>query len=191
MNAIRRPLKPKKCKHCRELFTPYVTLQIVCGYQCRQAYDRAQEFKRIKREQREGRERLKTRRDHEREAQRAFNAWIRWRDRDLPCICCGGEPSVRSRGRNHVWDAGHYRTTAAAPQLRFNEDNVHKQAVGCNRSKSGNAVEFRRRLVEKIGVARVEALENDHSEARYRAEDLIAIRKKYQERLRDDKRVRP
>ena len=38
------------------------------------------------------------------------NAFIRERDRDLPCISCGTLTSAQ-------WDAGHYRTTAAAPQV--------------------------------------------------------------------------
>lgn len=136
----------------------------------------------LRAEKREGREKLKSRRDYEREAQRAFNAYIRERDLFNPCICCGGWPKTPS---NHQWDAGHYRSTGAAPQLRFNEDNCHRQMVACNRSKSGNAVSYRMHLMLRIGVARVEALENNNTVAKRDIDELKAIRKTYQTKLRD------
>ncbi|HHR5857155.1 TPA: recombination protein NinG, partial [Providencia alcalifaciens] len=78
------------------------------------------------------------------QAQQAVNAYIRERDRDLPCISCGTYQSAQ-------WDAGHYRTTAAAPQLRFDERNIHRQCVVCNQHKSGNLVPYRVELINRIG----------------------------------------
>ncbi|WP_372584593.1 recombination protein NinG [Cronobacter sakazakii] len=60
------------------------------------------------------------------------------------------------------WDAGHYRTTAAAPQLRFDERNIHKQCVVCNQHKSGNLVPYRAELIRRIGLSAVEAVESNH-----------------------------
>ncbi|EIM3171206.1 recombination protein NinG, partial [Escherichia coli] len=57
-----------------------------------------------------------------RQAQQAFNAFIRYRDRDLPCISCG-------RHHEGQYHAGHFRTTGAHPELRFDEDNCHKQCA--------------------------------------------------------------
>ncbi|MEF3019469.1 recombination protein NinG, partial [Pseudomonas aeruginosa] len=56
--------------------------------------------------------RLKSRADHLREAQQAFNEFIRLRDAYQPCISCG-------RHHDGQYHAGHYRTVAASPELRF------------------------------------------------------------------------
>jgi hypothetical protein len=83
------------------------------------------------------------------------------------------------------WDAGHYRSTGAAPHLRFNEDNCHRQLVVCNRHGSGRAVDYRIGLIARIGIERVEALENDNSVAKYTVDDLKAICFRYRAKLKD------
>ncbi|MDK1095448.1 recombination protein NinG, partial [Cronobacter sakazakii] len=112
------------------------------------------------------------------QAQQAVNAFIRERDRDLPCISCGTFTSAQ-------WDAGHYRTTAAAPQLRFDESNIHKQCVVCNQHKSGNLVPYRAELIRRIGLAAVEAIESNHSRHRWTIEECKAIKAEYQRKLKD------
>lgn len=107
-------------------------------------------------------------------AQIAFNAFIRARDPQAwGCISCGS-----TAGR---WTAGHYKTDKA---LRFNEDNAHGQCWwNCNSNKSGNIAEYRPRLVEKIGIERVEYLEQDHPSPKYTIEDIVEIKTKYKEKL--------
>lgn len=112
------------------------------------------------------------------QAQQAVNAFIRERDRDLPCISCGTLTSAQ-------WDAGHYRTTAAAPQLRFDERNIHKQCVVCNQHKSGNLVPYRVMLIERIGIAAVDEIESDHKRHRWTTEECKAIKAEYQQKLKD------
>lgn len=107
-------------------------------------------------------------------AQREVNRYVRERDRGLPCISC--DVPVNYDGQ---WTAGHYRTTAAAPHLRFNLDNLAKQCGQCNYHKSGNIPAFRIGLIARIGLARVEALENDNSTKKWERDELIAIRKEY------------
>jgi hypothetical protein len=131
-------------------------------------------------ETREVLERLKPRREHVKDTQRAVNAYCRERDEFDGCISCDMPSNYGGR-----WHAGHYRTTAAAPQLRFDEDNIHKQCAQCNLSKSGNIVEYRKGLVAKIGLVRVEALENNSRVSKLDIDELKAIRKAYQTKLRD------
>ncbi len=69
--------------------------------------------------------------------------------------------------------------------MRFNEDNVHRQCVPCNQHKSGNAVEYRIRFINRIGVERVEYLEKKHDQARYTIEDAIRIKAEYKRRLKE------
>jgi len=84
--------------------------------------------------------------------QKEFNTWIRERDRDLPCISCGRQNNVQ-------YHAGHLMTVGAYPNLRFDEDNVHKQCVHCNKELHGNILEYRERLIDRIGEERFRALE--------------------------------
>jgi len=123
-------------------------MQAVCGVACAKELaasirGKAEKQAAIKQRKadRERKERLKTRRDWEREAQTAFNAFIRARDADKPCICCGLPLSAGDVGG--AYDCGHYRSTGSAPHLRFVEDNAHAQRKQCNRWGAGRAVDYR------------------------------------------------
>ena len=90
-----KPLKPKKCRQCKLLFTPAGALQTLCGYDCAVAYtlklkekNNALEARKTRRETKEKLEKLKTRSDWLKEAQIEFNKYIRLRDASLPCISC-------------------------------------------------------------------------------------------------------
>ena len=103
--------------------------------------------------------------------------FIRLRDADQPCISCG-------RFHQGAYDAGHYRSVGAAPEIRFHEDNCHRQCVPCNQHKSGNAVEYRIRLAQRIGKDRVEWLEGPHEPRKYSIEDAKRIRDEYRGKAR-------
>ena len=118
------------------------------------------------------------------EAQREFNAYIRARDRDRPCISCGAPPpdlSALHSGR----DAGHYRSTGSASHLRFHEDNVHAQCVHCNQWGAGRAVDYRIGLVARLDLARVEALEHNNTPHKWTNDELRGIRDTYRAKLKD------
>ena len=183
-------LKQRTCKACKTTFTPARSTQTACGIDC--AMQLAHE-KKVKvaecdrldtvRKDRARKERLKTRRDWEKEAQAAFNAFIRARDKDMPCICCGLPLSAGDVGG--AYDCGHYRSAGSAPHLRFHEDNAHAQRKQCNRWGEGGAVDFRLGLIARIGLARVEALEADQEPRKYTADELRAIRDLYRAKLRE------
>lgn len=168
-------MKPKKCKLCKRQYTPRNSMQSVCSPQCaleqvKQARDKA-----IKSEMRQRKAQLKTKAQWLKEAQAAFNAFVRIRDHNLPCISCQ---------RHHCgqYHAGHYRTTRAAPQLRFNLYNVHKQCMPCNSHLSGNICEYRINLIRKVGQAKVDAIECSNDEARYSIEYAKRIKKIFTKR---------
>ncbi|MDG6786005.1 recombination protein NinG, partial [Glaesserella parasuis] len=71
------------------------------------------------------------------------------------------------------------------PELRFNEDNVHKQCSACNNHLSGNITEYRINLVRKIGVERVEALESYHPPVKWSIEDCKEIIKTYRAKIKE------
>ena len=91
-------------------------------------------------------------------ATRHFNEYIRLRDSEDglgACISCGRRlkvPSVNSQ-------AGHFYPAGNVGPLRFNEDNVHLQCKSCNYFKSGDLLNYRRNLLEKIGEKRVDKLD--------------------------------
>lgn len=184
-------MKPKKCraKSCGIAFTPQRMGQHACSPLC------AVELARAKREQaetrarsdarkadRQKREKLKTRSDWIKEAQIAFNRYVRLRDAGRPCICCG-RPLEHGR-TGGGYDAGHYRSVGSAPHLRFNEDNCHAQTKQCNRYGAGRAVDYRLGLVDRIGIARVEALEADQKPRKHDIDELRAIRDHYRAEAR-------
>ncbi len=108
--------------------------------------------------------------------QTVFNAYIRQRDHALPCISCGTH-----KGQRH---AGHYRSVGSTPELRFNEDNVHAQCATCNNHLHGNLIEYRKGLVDRIGLERVEALENFTGSSKMTVEEIKEKIQEYKEKIK-------
>lgn len=185
MSLAAKPPRPKKCRVCPEKFTPRKALQIVCSPACallhaqRQGEKQRKALDKIERKAiREAKERVKPRSAYMREAQAAFNAWVRERDAEQPCISCG-------RHHQGKYDAGHYRSVGSNPALRFEPLNCHKQCVPCNQHKSGNAIEYRIGLVARVGAETVAWLEGPHEPKRYSIDDLKAIKAKYRALTRE------
>lgn len=196
MTLTAKPRKQPKCKNpaCRQPFTPANSMQNVCHYKCGLALAKITREKREKdmaredrKSTRERKEKLKTRADYIREAQQAFNEFIRWRDRAAGHACV-------SSGRPLDWsgnavDAGHYRSVGSAPHLRFDERNCHAQTKQDNRFLSGNAVDYRVGLIARIGLGAVEALEADQDPRRYTVDDLQKIKAEYRAKVRELKKL--
>lgn len=168
--------KPKSCKVCKAKFEPRSTTQMVCSWQCSIAYTNKEKAKRERKDYLEKKEKLKTLREWLGEAQIVFNRYIRELRKDMPCVSCGQYRTV--------YDAGHYRSVGAAPQLRFNEENVWPQCIPCNQHKSGNAIEYRIRLVKLIGAEKVEALENNNEIKKWSIDEAKNIKVSYNHKLK-------
>ncbi|NWK87016.1 recombination protein NinG [Raoultella terrigena] len=188
----------RRCKNeeCREWFIPKFDNQCWCSPACgtkialarrareRERAEKAADKKRRREEQQQKDKlrirklALKPRSYWIKQAQQAVNAYVRERDRDLPCVSCGTYTSAQ-------WDAGHYRTTAAAPQLRFDPRQIHKQCIVCNQHKSGNLVPYRIELIRRIGQEAVDDIEADHDRHRWTIEECKAIKAEYQQKLKD------
>ncbi len=132
----------------------------------------------------ERKEKLKTRSDWIKAAQVAFNAFIRERDKNLPCICCS-KTSTKEYLTGSNWDCGHYRSTGSAPHLRFHENNAHRQLSICNQHGSGRAVDYRIGLIARIGIEAVEALEVDNEPRKHTIDELKAIQTLYRTKLKE------
>lgn len=156
--------------------------QSVCSYRCAAKFA-AIKRKTAKRVDRERKEKLKTLPDLRKEAQKAFNDYIRARDTNKPCICCGKYPSSTDAITGGAWDAGHYRSRGANPELAFDERNCHAQLKRCNRY-SWDVAGYRAELVRRIGLESVEDLEGPHQPKHYTREDLKEIRDTYRAKLK-------
>ncbi len=178
----------KRCPECRVLFVPARNGQAVCGeIGCAIAHGKSEKGRAIagkalaevgRRDIKVRKEKLKSRADHARDTQQAFNEWVRLRDADLPCVSCG-------RHHDGQYHAGHYRTVAANPEIRFEPLNVHKQCAPCNNHKSGDIVNYRIELVKRIGTEAVEWLEGPHEAKKYTVEELKAMTADYRAKTRE------
>ncbi len=175
-------LRQRKCavKTCRALFVPRSMTHKACSPACAQLHVAEEKARKDRKERQEGLAKLKRKADYMREAQTAFNAVRRLECEiaSLPCVSCGRH----HKGQNH---AGHFLSVGAHPNLRFVKNNVWLQCQPCNVHLSGNALNYRRELVVRIGVAAVEALESDNTPRHYSIEDLKAIKATYTAKLRE------
>ncbi|OBU11714.1 recombination protein NinG [Morganella psychrotolerans] len=189
-------LRRRRCKICREWFMPEKDFEKWCSQAHKEElaiklYRKQNEARqaKLKKEQQtkehEKKDKLKIRKlavkplsYFKQQAQTAFNAYIRKRDKDQPCISCG-------RHHEGQYHAGHYRTTGANPELRFDESNTHKQCAPCNNHLSGNIENYTPRLIEKIGQERFDWLMGVHELPKWKREDYERIRNEYQLKLKE------
>ena len=179
---LRTPFPPKArpCPVCGKTFAPARLLQSVCSPRCA--------AKKVKQDKADERAKVRTRREGMKtlpvllkEAQEAFNEFVRLRDAGKPCICCGLPLSAGDVGG--LFDCGHYRSTGSASHLRFHEDNAHGQRKQCNRWGAGRAVDYRLGLIARIGLERVEALETNNTPHKWAKDEVRAIRDEYRARV--------
>ena len=89
-------------------------------------------------------------------AQKVFNAWIRQRDSKegyFTCISCFRTLPVDQM------NAGHYVPVKGGSALRFNEYNVNGECIRCNGFDEFHLIGYRKNLIKKIGIKKVEVLE--------------------------------
>jgi hypothetical protein len=106
-----------------------------------------------------------------------FHKWIKKRDshdNHFYCISC-----------NHLLpiiaaQAGHFRPGTIS-SLKFNEFNVNLECVQCNCHSQNHLIGYRKNLINKIGLAKVEELEAVPFGENYKwnREELQAIINKY------------
>ena len=185
---IKPTARPVRCKACGGPFVRSRPMQVACCWECAQRVaDRVRDREearlvRLYAAQRKA-DRAKLRslrplRDFIADTQEACNRYVRLRDSALPCVSCG-------RFHGGKWNAGHYRSTAAAPELRFDLENIHKQCEPCNTHLAGNLILYRANLWAKIGIERLEALEGPHPAQKWTREELVAMRDKFRAMARE------
>lgn len=205
---MRKPRKRCNNPDCREWFHPAFANQTWCGAECgtvialaKREKDRQSAIQKAERrrkdEAQQERRSLKVRKlalkppsYFKKQAQEAFNQFIRIRDNDLPCISCGETNPPDLHGGQ--WDCGHFKTVGAHPELRFEELNAHKQCKSCNAGSSKYsakaatvAKQYEVSLIERIGQEAVDWLNGPHEVKNYRRDDFISIRDEYRKKARE------
>lgn len=170
--------KPVKCKApgCSNRFVRRSMTHKACGPDCAAALvaqDRAKQAARAARaEAAEHRAKLAAYKplSHWLKAtERVVNHYVLTRDRALPCISCGTYDTVQ-------WEAGHFKSVGAHPEMRFLTRNIHKQCHRCNVQLSGNIHGYRAGLLARYGRQILDELDVPHPLQKYTREGLEEIR---------------
>lgn len=170
---LKRTTKPRKCRACGTLFERRSMSQVACSIPCAIAVAERKRRRQEAKQVREAKEKLKTRSDYLKDAQVAFNRYVRARDAGLPCASCGATPEQKFGG---TMDCSHYRSVGSAPHMRFHLHNVAAACVKCNRYLGGNVAALRVGLIARIGLEKVEALEADNRVRKFDVEYLKRIK---------------
>lgn len=176
----------KTCPSCNIPFEPrkHFNSTIKSKY-CDLCTKTRQALKNLERIKKEDKKRLNDKKkelltlsDHLKLTQMVVNKYIRLRDKDELCISCG-------KKINGVEHASHYLSSGGHSNIRFHEDNIWKSCYKCNVMLSGNPTSYRIRLIKKIGVERVEWLEdNAYIEKKWTREELKEIQEIFKEKIR-------
>lgn len=177
------------CTTCRKPITGRrSSMQTKC-VRCvlRAAYAKDKAARQDRRETKQKLEAMKSLCELRQEAQAAFNAFIRARDRKAGygCICCDAPLDWNSTKPGGAVDAGHFVSRGSAIELAFDERNVNAQRKNCNRPGGTTRAQFTAGMVRRHGAAVVAELEGPHDIPRLRHDDLRAIKHKYRTLARE------
>jgi hypothetical protein len=149
-----------RCKKCKEKFEPKYFNQKYCLVynECIQEHV-IQSKKKSKiewqREKKVRKEKIMTRSEWINLLQNVFNAYIRKRDKDKPCISCGKPLRKRNVDAGHLWSAYSHSN------VRFHEKNVNAQCSRpCNKDLSGDINNYRINFVKRYSQKDLDELDS-------------------------------
>lgn len=182
----------RRCKHCGEYHFRDVGIMVPSGWFCCMAH--AIEYAREKSQKlaaRKAKQNTASAKAHERseravmaerkkelnrpkhldKLQRLVNQYVvHIRDKDAPCCTCG------TTSQSIKYDAGHFRSRGACPELRFELTNIAKQcSVNCNVMKSGSRLEFSEFIRNKYGQEHLDWINGKHKTLKEQLPDSKAI----------------
>lgn len=185
--------RTKTCEVCHKPFILQRMGQKVCGIVCARKHVKAQKAK-GRQELRERKKAIRKLSECRAAAQKAFNAWIRARDSDLPCVSCGEtNPPMLPGGQ---WDAGHFLSRGAYPELAFEPLNVWKQCKSCN-AGSGKyshkartvAQNYEEELLRRIGPEKLAWLKGPHEPKKFTRDDYDEMEATYRAKRKELERL--
>jgi len=171
-------MKKRKCKYCKSEFLPYTTLQKNCfNPDCVTAWINDVKTKQWVKKKAQLKKDLMTVQDYVKIAQQVFNKYIRLRDKNNKCISCNQKPKKENAG--HFFNANNHWS------VRFDERNVHLQCEACNTYLSGNLIQYRENLINKLGAEEFESLSEEATKTRkFTIEELKEIIDTYKKKIK-------
>lgn len=180
---------PQRCPHCKKKMDTGQRIHPACidEYAQAQAAKSARaSAKRVlmalkvdKALTRQKLDKLKNPSAHEAECRTIVQKIARIRDRDDGCISCHMPANYSG-----LWHGSHFRPAGNNAAVQFHLWNIHKSCAQCNLFKGGNLSAYRPRLVEKIGLDRVEWLESQNQAVKTNVDYLIRFKAVMGKRLR-------
>jgi len=171
----------KRCKNCRDPFTPIrSTLEKYCQKsECIRVWVETEKQKAWTKKKKQAKAEMLTVQDYVKMAQQVFNAYINKRDSGKPCISCGKKITGRV-------NASHYYNANNHWNVRFDENNVHSSCITCNQYLSGNLIEYGVRLEKLIGPEEFAILREDAYKLRkFSIDELKGIIAEYKRKLKE------
>lgn len=119
------------------------------------------------------------------ELQKVFNTYIRLRDTEYDkgkaffvCVSCDTPKDLDQMHAGHFWSVG------GNEAVRFDEDNCHAQCIRCNMHLHGNLLEYRVKLIRKIGQQRFDTLEiRRHNRSKMMAFEIEVLIDDYKSKI--------
>ena len=184
---VRMKLTPQaKCSECRTKFAPRRPLQTVCSLDCAIKQARKMAEKKARALAKTERAAIKVRKEKIKkpakwadECRAIVQKIARLRDRSDGCISCDLPATWGGQ-----WHGSHFRSHGAASAVQFNLWNIHKSCSACNLHKSGNIIEYRPRLIAKIGQEKVDWLMAQNQTVKLTTEYYVRFKKVMGKRLR-------
>lgn len=178
-----KPLKDRTCKICKGKFTPLRPFQPTCLSHAGE-WIKQQKAKKLERTQKAQRKvmksNIKTYSDWQKELQVLVNRYVNLRDKGKICVSCDSPDTGLKRDASHFWSQG------GNPSVRFDLDNIHSSCVHCNRDKHGNLLEYRPRLIKRIGRKRFDALEHrKNNPLKLSIPEIEDLKRLYKQKIKD------
>lgn len=200
MNVV---IKPKRCKSCKEHFTPKrynLVLEKYCTSACKLDYAEATANKVFAAETAAMKKAFNAKDVpwQHKQCKIAFNKmrrleefkWFADRGLQPTCISCGGELG------GDEWCCGHFKTVGAQSGLRYDRINTYLQHnVRCNKNLSGdingtkNTRGYLKGLAERFGAEEAQSVidycETKNRSVKWAASDLQEMRKEWNIKIRE------
>lgn len=186
-------MKPKKCKVCSEMFTPFSSLNMVCSKKCEIDYRTALAMKNLKKIKADEKKAWNKKKKDFQQSDKTFweklckttcHTYIRLRDKDKGCISCG-KPL-----KNGNTDAGHLWSSGGHANLRYHEFNINAQCSRpCNKDLAGDINNYRINFVKRYSKELLEELDkNCKKERKYSITDYQEIIDYYKQKIAEIKK---
>ena len=186
---VKKP-KRKKCKECKQLFTPTRDFEPCCSYDCNikhidsnlkglVSHGGAMREKENKKKKKDFKESDKS--TLLKLAQIVVNKYIRLRDINKEkCISC----EYKFESDTRQIHCSHFRPQGNNQNLRFYTLNMWASCSICNNHLSGNLIPYRIALIDKFGIKWVEKLEANHTTKKYTVEYLQKLIKVFRKKIK-------